>query len=406
MKGHQQLENLFQRHRPRNISPNDINSLHAKCEHQRTLVSSGDDVKSLTRAFAMFTSLQHAQLNPVLDTAMFHLLRFLEGRERQGEGLGHLVELKWAPACNHGLQSLGRALANSQSKCNKVSIPAMDQESALLLPSNPIPRLSTFARNLTSLILQFATADAEGISQLFVPFRRCLTQTVSLEAIHIGFPMTQPLDVRLQDIFHDIRWPRLRALGIQAWRLNPDEIIDIARRHRRTLRGLRLREVLLKEGRWSEVLQMLRTEMEVLDWVSLRRIDYAGHFDSVQAGQGFEISDDGDEPDHQAFGMMAIDGSSSDDDDSQGSEIEAEEDESAIIGEDLGSEGESASDEGSDHNPVADQLDLPLLSDGTAARSLERSSTCAEELGDDGVAVNGRQTTRVWEAWVTARQTS
>ena len=383
-----------------------MSSLHAKKEHQRVLVSSGDDVRSLTRALATFTSLQHAQLNPVLDTAMFHLLRFLESRERQGEGLEHLVQLKWAPACNHGLQSLGRAIANSQSKCNKISIPAMDQESALLLSSSPIPRLSMFAHNLTSLILQFATADAEGISLLSAPFRRCLTQTMSLEAIHIGFPMVQPLDVRLEEVFHGIRWPRLRALGIQAWRLRPEEIIDIARRHRRTLRGLRLREVLLKEGRWSEVLQMLRTEMEVLDWVSLRRIDYAGHFDSVQAGQGFEIGDDDDDPDHQAFGMMTIDGSSSDEDDNEGSEIEAEEDESAVIGEDLGSEDDSTSNAGSDHNPVADQLDLPVPSDAAAARSLEQSSTSAEELGDNGIAVDGRQTTKVWEAWVTIRHTN
>jgi hypothetical protein len=379
-----------------------MSSLQARKEHQRILVSSRDDIRSLTRAFAAFTSLQHAQLNPVLDTAMVHLSNFLESRERQGEGLGHLVQLDWAPACSHGLQSLSQALANSQSKCNKVSIPAMHQRSALLLSSSPIPRLSTFAHNLTSLILQFATADAEGISLLSAQFRRCLTHTMNLEAIHIGFPMAQPLNVRLEEVFHGIRWPKLRALGIQAWRLGPEEIIDIARRHRRSLRGLRLREVVLKEGRWSEVLQMLRTEMEVLDWVSLRRIDYARHFDNLQAEQGFEIGDDDDDPDHQAFGMMNIDASSSDDE-NEGSGNEADDDEYPVGVEDLGSEEDSASNEESDHNPLADQLDLPVSSDATAARSLEQSSTSTEELGDDGIAVGGRQTTKVWEAWVTAR---
>ena len=380
-----------------------MSSLNARKEHQRTLVSSRDDVGSLTRALAAFTSLQHAQLNPVLDTAMVHLLHFLDYRLRQGEGLEHLVQLEWAPACNHGLQTLSQALANSQSKCNKISIPAMHQESALLLSSGPIPQLSTFAHNLTSLILQFTTADAQGISLLSAHFRKCLTQTMNLEAIHIGFPMTQPLDVRLEEVFHGIRWPKLRALGIQAWRLGPEEIIDIARRHRKSLRGLRLREVLLMEGRWSEVLQMLRTEMEVLDWVSLRRVDYARHFDNVQAGQGFEIGDDDDdEPDHQAFGLTFIDASSSVDD-NEGSEKEIDDDESPTRVGDLGSDDDSASNEESDHNPVADQLDLHVSSDAAAARSLEQSSTSAEELGDDGIAVRGRQTTKVWEAWVIAR---
>lgn len=371
------------------------------------MLHSRDDVRSLTKAFTAFTALQHVQLNPVLDTAMVHLLNFLESRETRGEDLGHLVQLRWAPACRHGLYSLGQALASAQSKCNKISMPAMDQESALVLCSGPVPPLSTFAHNLTSLILQFVTADVERLSLLAPYFRRFLSKTSNLEAIHIGFPMAQPLDVRLEDVFHDIRWPKLRALGIQAWRLRPEEIIDIARRHRKSLRGLRLREVLLKEGRWSDVLQMLRGEMQVLDWVSLRRIDYASHFDNLQARQGFEIGDEDDEPDHQAFDMMNIDASSSDEDDGGESEDQADDEMSAATGDDADSGDDSgASNEGSDHNPVADQLDLPLSSEAAAARPLEQSSTSANELGDDGIAVAGRQTTKAWEAWVTARSTN
>lgn len=361
-------------------------------------------MRSLTGALTAFTALQHVQLNPVLDTAMLHLVNFLESRERQGQGLGHLVQLKWAPACEHGLQSLGQAFAVSQSKCNKISIPAMDQDSAAALCSSPVPPLSTFAQNLTSLILQFATADAQRLSGLSPHFRGFLSQTVNLEAIHIGFPMAQPLDIRLDEVFHGIRWTKLKALGIQAWRVRPEEIIDIARRHKRSLRGLRLREVLLKGGRWSNVLQMLRNEMTLLDWVSLRRIDYARHFDTIQAGQGFEIGDEDDDPDHQALGMMNIEASSSDGDGSEG--IEGEADGQAHAGVDENSGGEIDSDPsngGSDHNPAADQLDLPILSDTAAAGlPLQRS---ADELGDDGTAVPGRQTTKAWEAWVTIRRT-
>jgi len=338
---------------------------------------------------------------------MVHLLNFLESRETRGEGLGHMVQLKWEPACRHGLYSLGQALASSRSKCNKISIPAMDQESALSLCSGPIPPLSIFAHNLTSLILQFVTADVERLSQLAPYFQRFLSKTINLEAIHIGFPMAHPLDVRLEDVFHDIKWPKLRALGIQAWRLKPEEIIDIARRHRKSLRGLRLREVLLKEGQWSDVLQMLRSEMQVLDWVSLRRIDYASHFENLQAGQGFEIGDEDDEPDHQAFGMMNIDASSSDGEGDEEGEEQADDEVVAVTGVDAESGDDStASNEGSDHNPIADQLDLPLSSDAAAARPLEQSSSSANELGDNGIAVAGRQTTKAWEAWVTARSTN
>lgn len=368
------------------------------------MVSSRDDVKSLTRAFKAFTALQHVQLNPVLDTAMVHLLNLLESRQVQGEDLGHLVQLKWAPACKHGLYNLGQALATSQSKCNKISIPAMDQQAALTLCSSRVPPLSAFAHNLTSLILQFATADIENMLQLAPYFGRFLSETTNLEAIHIGFPMSQPLDVRLEDVFHGIKWSKLRALGIQAWRLAPQEIIDIARRHRKSLRGLRLREVLVKEGRWSDILQMLRDEMEVLEWVSLRRIDYASHFDNVQAGQGFEIGDEDDEPDHQAFGMMNIDASSSDEENAEESDDQGDDEMAPDAGEGEDSGNNSGvSNEGSDHNPVADQLDLPVSSDPTAARPLEPSSASANELGDNGVAVAGRQTTKAWEAWVTAR---
>ena len=405
-EGHQQLADLLHQYRPRNISASEVSTLYVRKEHQQALLDSADDVRSLTRAFTAFTALQHVQLNSVLDTPMTNLLKFLESRERQGEGLDHLVQVRWKPACKHGLHSLGQALATSRSKCTKVSIPAMDQESALALCSGPVPRLSVFAANLTSLILQFVTADGEGLSQLSPYFRGFFTMTMNLEAIHIGFPMVQPLDIGLEDVFHGMRWPKLKALGIQAWRLVPSEIIDIARRHRRTLHGLRLREVLLKQGQWSDVLQMLRNEMGALEWISLRRIDYASHFDNLQAGQGFEIGDEVDDPDHQGVGMMRIDDSSSDEDENADSgEMEADAELTTEISEDVGSDNSGSSDEGSDHNPTADQLDLPVSS-GPKAAPLQRLSTSADELGDDGIAVAGRQTTKAWESWVIAGSVS
>jgi hypothetical protein len=118
------------------------------------------------------------------------------------------------------------------------------------------------------------------------------TAAKNIEAVHIGFPSHSPLTLRLEEIFHNVKWDKLQAFGIQAWRLDADEIIALARRHRETLRGLRLRDVLLKDGsRWKDVLAFLRDDMKKLDWVSLRRIDYERHFDESRP-LGAEIPDE------------------------------------------------------------------------------------------------------------------
>ena len=414
-KGRQGLNEVLQRHKSRTISEADEDLLRSKKEQQQALVSTAEDTKYLTTAFTAFSSLQHVQLNSVVDQPLRNLTELLKAQQRRGVILDHLLQLKWEPACKQGLKALGQALENSRSKCNKISIPAMDQEAASALCFTPPPKLSNFAHNLISLILQFATADVERLTELSPYFKEFFTQAKSLEAVHVGFPPAQRLDLRLDVVFHGITWPRLRALGLQAWCLTPEELSDFVRRHRKTLRGLRLRDSLLKDGRWSDVLQMLRKEMEALDWVSLRRIDYASHFETVQAAGGFEIhdddDDDGDEddedqdPDHEDFGMLLID-ANSDDEIDEGDEFEPADEGGEGPSEDIESEADSnASQEGSDHNPEADQLDLPTLPE-TAVRSTRRSSMAADELGDDGRAVAGRKVTKAWEAWVLAEHPS
>ena len=77
------------------------------------------------------------------------------------------------------------------------------------------------------------------------------------------------------------------------WCLHAEEIIDLATRHREKLKGLRLRDVSLKgDSRWKDVLMTLKTEMEVLEWLSLRRVGYDNGPEEMMNGGGMEVSDD------------------------------------------------------------------------------------------------------------------
>ena len=219
-----------------------------------------------------------------------------------------------------------------------------------------------------------------------------------MQAVHIGFPSRRPLEVKLEDIFHHVHWEKLRAFGVQAWRLDAFEIIELARRHCKTLRGLRLRDVQLKEGSmWKDVLAMLRAEMEQLDWVSLRRIDYSNHFDEVWANS-IEVPDyppggasDSDDEDNFE-GHVSID----DDDNGDG---DASDEGDFYEGSDVHSNADT------DYGPDANEL---TLSPDTAASipfcTCSRSAfpASADDLGDNGQFVVYQQR-KLWEKWVVGR---
>ena len=63
--------------------------------------------------------------------------------------------------------------------------------------------------------------------------------------------------------------------------------MHILRRHRKTLKSVRLRMVRLTEGsRWEEVLKVLRLELN-LKWVSLREIGYSARAEDAPGGMQF-----------------------------------------------------------------------------------------------------------------------
>lgn len=236
-------------------------------------------------------------------------------------------------------------------------------------------------------------------------FKTVFTAAVNMEAIHVGFPSHRPIGLPLETIFHHVRWSKLVAFGIQGWRLHADEIIGFAQRHRDRLRGLRLRDVIIREGSmWKTVLSFFHTEMQRLDWVSLRRIDYASHFDELWENAGIEL------PDDPPGGLS--DSDDEDLDDAYWNEAEQQDEVDREIP-DWDSVNMSDSDHvGSDDDErgrAAHEMDFPPLKSPDTPNSVPWCNCSArafplgvDDLGDDGISVDNRKW-KMWEKWVLGR---
>ena len=364
-------------------------SLRAREKDQTKILRSGEDVRILKKAMTAFTTLQHVQILRLTDEADQRLLKLLEPDGSDAAPSGQpVVDLRWSPACYHATKTVAEALTSTQSSFNKFSGPMMSPQSMLAIQRNIPQTFSLLASGLTCLELHFEDgADLNTrVQELSGLFRAVFSAAKNLQAVHIGFPSRTPLDLNLEDIFHDIKWDKLRAFGIQACRLEAREIIWLARRHSKTLRGLRLRDVLLKEdSMWKDVLQVLRTEMEQLDWVSLRRIDYSNHFDD-------SWEDSMEVPDDIAFGS-----SDSDEEDDFPAHLS-----DADFGADSDDDSDESSDADTDHGPDANELalspdtpaSLPFCTCSNGSYALS-----ADDLGDNGHCVTYPQR-KMWEKWV------
>ncbi|KAL8946776.1 MAG: hypothetical protein Q9222_006872 [Ikaeria aurantiellina] len=338
-----------------------------------------------------FVSLQHVQILRLQDATDRMLLEILEESDVRGRGV---IDLQWTPACSHAISTIAQALVHARSPFSRFSGPMMNTKSALVIKDR-IPRTATLlASRLSCLELHFDDTEAlnERMRAASALFKAVFMAAKNLQAVHVGFPSRSPLNLRLEDIFHGVRWEKLRAFGIQAWRLDAEEIIQLARRHSKTLRGLRLRDVQLREGSmWKDVLAMLRTEMEQLDWVSLRRVDYSKHFDELWANS-MEVGD----------GSMG--GSDSDDEDDFPAHFSVRESDNDDSENDEHSEYEHSLAD-TDHGPDANEI---ALSPNTTASlpfcTCSRSSDLAgaDDLGDNGLFVFYQQR-KMWEQWVVGR---
>jgi hypothetical protein len=336
---------------------------------------------------------------------------------RQNESLSERVQLKWAPACFHSTKTVGEALIASHSPCTRFSSPNISPQSALNLaqPSS----LANLATQLTCIELHFD----DGFELELDPFMKHLSplfKTVfeaakKLEAVHVGFPAHRPLTLRLEELFHNVKWDKLVAFGIQGWKLDADEIKSLALRHRVTLKGLRLRDVLLKEGsHWKDVLEFLRKNMIRLDWVSLRRIGYSAQFDEQWANTGAEIPDDPPGGYSSESEIDFDDGHDtySDHDDNAGPSSEAFGDgHTSSDTSSLRSYSTQPEEQSDDEDRVAgDQVELPQLTPDTPTsapwrtgpKSIDTDIETAEDLGDNGYFVSNT-TRKMWERWVVGR---
>ncbi|KAL8934045.1 MAG: hypothetical protein Q9216_006097 [Gyalolechia sp. 2 TL-2023] len=366
-----------------------------KAEDQRRILQAAEDTRVLRKAMAAFVSLQHVQILRLQDEADRMLLEALQESDLHQASV---VDLKWAPACTHAATTIAEALLHARSPFSRFSGPMMNSQSALAIKDRIPQTVTLLASRLTCLELHFDDPEAleERMRATSRLFKTVFNAAQNLQAVHVGFPSRAPVDLGLEEIFHSVHWEKLRAFGIQAWRLTADEIIRLARRHRATLRGLRLRDVQLREGSmWKDVLMMLRSEMEQLDWVSLRRVDYSRHFDElwadsmevgdVEIGDGSHGSSESDDA-GDILPHFSMHGSENDSEDDYDSEYE-----------------HSIAD--TDHGPDAYEIALSpnttaSLPFCTCSRSSDPAGT--DDLGDNGLFVMYQQR-KLWENWVIGR---
>jgi hypothetical protein len=375
----------------------------------------------LLKAFAAFTDLTHVQLCRLQDFEDGGFLRFLHKYPRATDH----VRADWSPACHHSTKTISEALLESGSACERFSSPALNVESAQVLAQR-LPwmdmgyPLSQLTDRLKCLELHFVepTNIDDRIRALTSSFDQVFRTATNLEALHVGFPESNPLSISLEDVFHNVKWKNLVAFGIQGWSLEGAEITKFAGRHSSKLKGLRLRSVLLKDGsRWKDVLYFLKEKLH-LSWVSLRKIGYESHFLEKQSRMGVEWtdSDDDDEPDETEVGDFSDDDVGHVSEEAPHTNHAPHESVSVPLEDELVLEDtfELSSNDEDEHNEDPErflhtmefprQLHDPVHRNRCNCREQiggrhALSPAAAEALGDDG-ADPDEDTRKMWESWV------
>lgn len=269
-----------------------LTQLHnRRLREQKTLIETNHDLEQLRIAMTNCSSLQEIKLLRLQDEADEQLIDFIERHTIQNTQ--HQSRFDWGSACSRAVMNLSIALLGSRCTSIRFIGPQISPETSLQLFQVPSTTLADLGSRLTSLDISFPSHGdiTTKIARLSGVLGRFFGATKSLVSIHIGFPKA-PLNLELDAIFHGIGWKTLRTLSLEGWRLADHEIIALARRHRRMLRELRLCAVYLRPGgRWRDVLCVLREEMERLDGLDLRDIDYEEHSMAISAAYGVEVFD-------------------------------------------------------------------------------------------------------------------
>ncbi|KKK21545.1 hypothetical protein AOCH_003222 [Aspergillus ochraceoroseus] len=272
---------------PHILSKTNLNDFPAAQIHQTRLqdqlyiLDEDHDLALLRRAIAAFSSLQQVKLLRLQDRADEELLDYIHERSLDG-----MLGMDWAPACARAVTALGASLLASNCTSVRFVGPQISPEATVRLLQVPSATLSAVGARLTCLDITFhtkmdITLQMESLSRAFHDF---FLAAKNLTTIHLGFATNAPLDLPLEHIFHCVQWKRLRTLSIQGWRLGSEEIIALIRRHRRQLCDIRLISIYLREGDlWRDVLSVLRNELDRVERIDLREINYASHIDTSTA---------------------------------------------------------------------------------------------------------------------------
>jgi hypothetical protein len=330
---------------------------------------------------------------------------------RRHEDARRILNLNWSKACSHASRTIITALlTSSEVPWSRFSLPMLSPDSARFLRLKGPNSVSTLAERLEVLTLHFDDNEDldTKIQELSIVFKEVFNRARNMKAVHVGFPSHRPLTLPLESIFHHVQWEKLVAFGVQGWELSQDEIIALVSRHP-TLKGLRLRDVHLKDGSlWKDILHFLRSDMLSLQWVSLRRIGYTKYFHSPDFTQDLgaelpdiplaELESSEDDDDDDDYPPMMGPSNPTDSEPESDPEVDSEED------------SDDDDDDDDEHGPESHEVDFPNLNSPDTPASAPWC-TCdggggrlesADELDDDGYRVDNTKR-KYWERWVLRR---
>lgn len=365
-------------------------------KEQQDVMHNSYDLFVLKKAMKAFTALQSIQLLSVMmhkDIVLRNLASSFDDWE--------YIDCRWIPACLHAVDTLLRAVTHGKPPVSSFSSPTLSPQSLLQITSG-MQQSGSAAMNwqqLTHLDVTFderpdrsyldtAETRLKGhISPLSAFFKLFCLYSENLSTLYLRFTPGLPVRLPLEDVFHETVWRKLRVLGIGSWMLRAEEIINIAQRHRDTLKGLRLSEIhLMDGGRWKDVAVALKAQMKKLEWVGLQDIGYERGY--VRRGAYIETySDTSSEEDYEEgveFDGMSV-GSNSHIHPSQA-------DDDVIYGNVFTSSEDTGSSSGLSSSGNAANASFGSL------RTLDETDS-EEDLEDYGITVSPSQR-RHWERWI------
>jgi hypothetical protein len=208
------------------------------------------------------------------------------------------------------------------------------------------------------------------------------------------------------------------------WQMSGNELLDLLKRHKNTLKSLRLRHISLRHNsvndcNWRQVLQFIRRDVRP-DWVSLRGIDYeddthavAGmHFVNVHA-QNNAISDDDSDLDEMSDHIDVWSESNDEDADviEDGDSDGVASDVETVVGEQNEDDQDESTDESHESHESHDEVDenesdlardfqnIPITESTIPLPCDCQNGYGWNDLDDDGITVTKSQWKR-WEKWV------